>query len=225
MIDYIPSIAVGSVTIGITYLYIYRPSKLLVKGDFDGAMRIFEKMQKKRWLGRTVQQTTIFNISEIHHRTGRFEKSIATLDRMPQKRLSKNLRGVRSLLYGANLLMLGRNLDTAEVHLQVGESLVQHPSFSLFYAYLDILRDDLESAKRNVNQYLKSSPGNRYKFGQAVLVFDREFFSATDNFFLGCYYQALDDSHKAKEHFENAASCSYENYFSSKASELLASLD
>jgi hypothetical protein len=223
LIDYLFSIWLLLI-IPLAYVYAYRPFRLEAKGEYGKLMPIFEKTLRKRWLLRTSRFAAIYNIAGVHHKTGRFDRSLEWLDKLSDKKLSENLGTAYHILYAANLLMLNKDLDSAEEHLMTANRLKN--SFAcLLFCYLYLLKDDQIEARRMIDEYL-SRPRQQglVSIGIVTIVHDKAFVKTVSDFFLGYYYLRINEPGKAREHLLEASRCSYDNFYRAKAVELLKAL-
>lgn len=204
--------------------------QLLNEGKFELALAKYEGLLERGklffWLKLLDKRLIVYNIAVTYSQWGRFEESIAWLDKINPKKVPKAVIQPYHAVYAANLLHLKRDLDLAKEHLDQAATTGTMPFFLLVYSYFYVLQDDLEHAKSYIEQYLDHPNRHRESYRQrnVRLKLDKVYVTAAENFYLGLYYQAVGDAEKAKEHLFVPAMSPYDNFLKREAFRIYNSL-
>ncbi|MBW4421307.1 MAG: hypothetical protein KME13_19100 [Myxacorys californica WJT36-NPBG1] len=204
--------------------------QLLNEGKFELALAKYEGLLARGklffWLKLLDERLLIYNIAVIYHQWGRFEESIAWLDKLDPKKVPKAVTQPYHATYAVNLLYLKGDLDLAKEHLDQAAITGTMPFFLLIYSYFYQLQHDFEHAKSYVDQYLEHPNRYRetYRQGNVRLKWDKVYVTTAENFYLGLYYQAVGDVEKAKEYLFVSAMSPYDNFLKREAYRIYNSL-
>lgn len=207
------------------YFNSIKPIQLMFQGEYDRALALLKKKLKSILVQLHIDSKNgiLYNIANVYHRMGKFENSIEWLEKIERRKLDKVLKGAYYALYAQNMLMLKVDLNEAERYLEIASPLDKLTSINLSYLYFYILKNDLEKAGEKLQEYLdeKQNRKNLSMSFRTILIRDKEFLSVMENFIYGAYYQAINDRDRARESFEKAYSCPYDNCYRAKAGEWL----
>lgn len=172
------------------------------------------------------QVIIIYNIAVVYARMGEFESSITWLERIDLAKIPNISKSSYYGMYAFNLLHLGRSFEVAENYLNEAALLEKRPILDLAFCYLYLLKNDLEKATEHVKIYLDNPEKTQriYKQGTIRIKVDQTYFTGMENFYLGLYYQAMNDVKKAEEHFFAAALMPYDNFIKREAHRLYNSI-
>jgi len=203
---------------------------LMFRGEYQQALAFFQKDLKNRFASQNLKRVAIYNTALIYHRQGHFEDSIQWLEKLDSQKIDRNLQSIYYGLYAVNLLFLERNFDQVADYLSKSFALVRKPQIYLYFSYLYILQADIQQAANAIDEYhslKKNIPKTQQSFGlfKVRLIFDREFENLLENLFIGIYYQTLNEISLAREFLTKAAVYPYDNFYKSKAFELLMNLE
>lgn len=196
----------------LSYLQNKKNRNLLNEGKFEEAIKIYEDLHKKHTLkDKKYKGLYLINISKCYYRMGKFKKSNQTLERFDLKELDDNYKIMYYGMYASNLALMEKDLEKAHNYIVMARKLYDLPDLILNQAIIERVQNK-ETAGETFAEYKekasvskKASKGDT--FGQDVV----------ENYLVGLYYQKSNEKDKAKEYFEKASKCEYENYFSSKA--------
>ena len=228
------SLAIICLFIFFLFMKIYnisiKPMKLLFKGDYNQSLFIYKRLLRKNLILKldiNSRNQTIYNVANIYHRLGMFQDSIAWLEKINTKKINRSFKGFYYSLYAGNILFSSNNIELAEEYFQRAFTLIDFPIKYLSSCYLSVRKNNLEEAKIMLDEYLKQKNKTRnLSLGlTTIFIVDREFADIVEGYFLGCYYQATHDIEKAKANFVKAYSCSYDNFYTRKATEVLNQLN
>lgn len=212
------------------HLYYKKPIRLSEEGHYNDALSMFKKSLDtgKVWFRLRIlkQEIIVYSIAVAYARMGEFESSITWLERIDLAKIPNISKSSYYGMYALNLLRLGRSFEVAENYLNEAVLLGKLPMFDLVFCYLYLLKNDLEKATEHVKIYL-DNPEKRqriYKQGTVRIKVDQTYFTGMENFYLGLYYQAMNDVEQAKEHFFAAALMPYDNFIKREAHRLYNSI-
>ncbi len=194
------------------------PVRHMFTGQYDKALKVYTNILANKNANKTLRILATLNMSNIYGRRGEFDESLTYLRTLDQETLNPPYKALYLGLYGANLLMMGQDIDEAERYLHEAHELLPMSSHYLELSYLYILKDDKERAGKMIEQFMNDAepPKNSMK-----IRFDHELYGAINNYYLGYYYRATGDGHRAEEYFKLASQYPYACYFKTKAIEAL----
>jgi len=203
---------------------------LMFRGEYQQALVFFQKDLKNRFASQNIKKVAIYNIALIYHRQGQFENSMQWLQKLDSQKMDRNLQSIYYGLYAVNLLFLERNFDQVADYLSKSFALLRRPQAYLCFSYLYILQADIQQAANAIDEYhslKKNVSKTQQSFGlfKVRLIFDREFDNLLENLFMGIYYQTINEISLAREFLAKAAVYPYDNFYKSKAFELLMNLE
>jgi tetratricopeptide (TPR) repeat protein len=202
-----------------------QPMNLANEGKFQEAIDVFEKLHEKHKGKMGYKNQGIGGVANMYNRMGEFEKSNSYLDKLDFETLDNNSKAVSYAIYAHNLYFLDLDLYKARNYIKKCRELVEMPEFILLYALLELQLEGREASDKVVEEYEnlkfdKKSVGGLY----TVLLIDEFSKKVNESFMLGLYYYKIGEADKAKGYLKEAASCSYENFFSNMAKDLLIEL-
>lgn len=205
-----------------SYYSFTKPTSLMLTGNYRKSLQLYKKNLKTNILIKTSKinkDCTLYNIALNYHLIGGFEKSIEWLLKVDKASLTTNtLKGAFYSLESGNLLMLERNINTAENNLEIASSLIDLPYIYLWYCYLYLLKNNSDEAKEMIEKYLHAQKNNQKYYGEYPrLIIDQKSQDVFANLVTGLYYQAMNDATQAKDYFYKASLCPYDNIYKLKA--------
>lgn len=135
-----------------SYYSFMKPTSLMLTGNYSKSLQFFKKNLKKNIIIKTnkfYKECTLYNIAVNYHLMGGFEESTKWLLKIDKSSFSNTLKGVFYSLEAGNLLMLERDIDTAESHLKIALSFINLPYIYLWCCYLYLLKNNSNEAKKN----------------------------------------------------------------------------
>jgi tetratricopeptide (TPR) repeat protein len=197
-----------------------KPAFLMLAGDYSKSLKLSKKNLKKNILIKTHKmnkEVTLYNIALNYHLMGEFKQSTEWLLKIDRSSLSNTFKGVFYGLEAGNLLMLERNINTAESSLETASSLIEMPYIHLWHCYLYLFKNDMNKAKEMIEKYLCTQNNQKYYGNNPRLIIDLKSQDAFANLVIGLYYQAINDAAQAKDYFYKASLCPYDNIYKLKA--------
>ena len=203
-----------------------KPIRLLNDGRYADAER-YLRTQVAQAQRPSVRNAGLYNLAVALHRQGRFEESLADLEKIYVAQLDPSLHGAANALYGWNLVFLRRDLDKAERCIQVSGPLAARATTRFALAYLMLLRGRRVEADTIIRE-VTSSPPDRREFlttrGGSALVIDQRFESVIEEHLLGlCGYERGEMS-LARRHFTKVAHSAHPSFYPRHATSLLAQI-
>lgn len=201
------------------------PINLANEGKFQEAIEVFEKLHGKHKDKMGYKNQGIGGLANMYNRMGEFEKSNSYLDKLDFETLDNNSKAVSYAIYAHNLYFLDLNLYKARNYIKRCREIVEMPEFILLQALLELELEGREASDRLVEEYENLKFDKKFVGGlYTVLLIDEFSKKVNESFMLGLYYYKIGEVHKAKGYLKEAASCSYENFFSNMAKDLLIEL-
>lgn len=204
-----------------SYYSFTKPTSLMLTGNYSKGLQLYKKNLKKNIFIKTsklAKDSTLYNIALNYHLLGGFEESTEWLLKIDKASLPKNFQGVIYSLEAGNLLMLERNINTAESYLEIALSLIELPYIYLWYCYLYLLKNQSNEAKEMIEKYLHAQNNIQKSSADNVrLMIDHKSQEVFASFVIGLYYQAMNDAVQAKDYFGKASLYPYDNIYKLKA--------
>ncbi len=204
-----------------SYYSFTKPTSLMLTGNYSKSLQLFKKNLKRNILIKTsklYKDCTLYNMALNYHLMGGFEESTEWLLRIDKANLTNTLKSSVYSLEAGNLLMLGKNIHTAESYLEIALSFIGLPWIYLWYCYLYLLKNNSDEAKGMIEKYLHTQNNNQKFYGDNPrLIIDQKSLDAFASLVIGLYYQAMNDAPQAKDYFYKASLCPYDNIHKLKA--------
>lgn len=204
-----------------SYYSFTKPRSLMLTGNYSKSLQLYKKNLKKNIVIKTskiAKDFTLYDIARIYHLMGGFEESTEWLLKIDKASIPKTFKGVIYSLEAGNLLMLERNINTAESYLEIALSFIELPDIYLGYCYLYLLKNNSDKAKEMIEKYLHTQNNFQKTFADNVrLIIDPKIQDASASLIIGLYYQAMNDAVQAKDYFCKASLCPYDNIYKLKA--------
>lgn len=202
-----------------------QPMNLANEGKFQEAIEVFEKLHEKHKGKMGYKNQGIGGLANMYNRMGEFEKSNSYLDKLDFETLDNNSKAVSYAIYAHNLYFLDLNLFKARNYIKRCREIVEMPEFILLQALLELELEGREVSDKLVEEYENLKFDKKFVGGlYTVLLIDEFSKKVNESFMLGLYYYKIGEVGKAKDYLKEAASCSYENFFSNMAKDLLLQL-
>jgi tetratricopeptide (TPR) repeat protein len=218
-------IAVAAASVVISFNQWKRAMVLANEGKLDEAIQAFEKLHEKHKGKMGYKDQAVGGIANMYNRMGEFEKSNSYLEKINFDNLDNNTRAVSYAIYAHNLYFLDEDLYRARRYIKNSREMVEMPEFILLHALLELELEGQESSDDIIKQYERLNFNKKAIGGlYTILLVDEFSKKVNENFMLGLYYYKIGELNKAKEYLAQAADCSYENFFSDTAKELLKEL-
>lgn len=198
------------------------PIRLINIGEYDRAIKEFEKLMKAHEGDWKTKNQIIYSIANCLHRKGDFEESIKQLNLIKVDEMDSNLSGAYYGLFAGNLINLKNNLDIAEEYLTKSQELLKLRSSLLYRCYLEMLKGNDIGATELINEFFHYDSERGMVFGlNTTLLIDKKFENMMCNYLLGIYYLHINDLESAIMYLTKASEYRYDNYYSRKSKELL----
>ncbi|WP_160690946.1 hypothetical protein [Clostridium sp. C2-6-12] len=197
--------------------------KLLHKGQYSKAIEGFIKTKNKYGSNAKIVNAMLYNISVCNFRKGDFYEVENYLDKMDLKSCDENIKWGYFLLKANSLILSGENINAAIEYYEKAVELLDPEEAYPVKAYFEVLKENPKEALRYINAYINKEKRRKMIFDlkKSTLVYDKFVYDIENNYFLGMAYLKLNKPQLAKEYFNKASICKYENYFSKKAGEYL----
>lgn len=196
---------------------------LLYKGQYSKAIEGFMKTKNKYGSNAKIVNAMLYNISVCNFRKGDFYEVENYLDKMDLKSCDENIKWGYFLLKANSLILSGQNINAAIEYYEKAVELLDPEEAYPVKAYFEAVKGNQKEALRYINAYINKEKRRKVIFGlkKSTLVYDKFVYDIENNYFLGMTYLKLNEPQLAKEYFNKASKCKYENYFSKKAGEYL----
>jgi hypothetical protein len=194
----------------------------LSRGNYRGALRIYERLLKHPWQPYTRRRAIAYNAAVCMHRHGDLESCRHLLERLLREQLDPTLDALGHALLGQTLVLLGGDLDRAEASLAKAGALLEFSHFGLTRAILNLLEGDMESARRDFEAF-RSAGATDAIIGRGTLALvERDFEATMKSYLCGVYYLLSGDRAAARESLEQAAKADVPSFYRDNARMLLA---
>ncbi|KNF10206.1 hypothetical protein CLPU_1c03710 [Gottschalkia purinilytica] len=202
---------------------IFGTTKLLEKGKYDELIEKCEENLEYGRLNKKQKNAFINNIAVAYHRMGNFIKSKEIFDKIDTGNLDKNLRYIYYTFKIENALLTDKYSENIEEYIKKALDIYKLSSFYPTLAYYEALHNNENKSLEYINNYINSDDSKKsiWSFFNTSLIFDKFIYDIENNYLIGITYLELEKSDLAKEYLLKATKCEYDNYFTSKARELL----
>jgi tetratricopeptide (TPR) repeat protein len=194
----------------------------LSRGDYGGALRIYERLLKHPWQPYTRRRAIAYNAAVCLHRHGDLESCRHLLERLLREQLDPTLDALGHALLGQTLILLGSDLDRAESSLAKAGAMLDISHFGLARAILNLLEGDAESARRDFEAFRSAGATDPIVGRGTLALVERDFEATMKSYLCGIYHLLSGDRQAARESLELAARASVPSFYRDSARMLLA---
>jgi tetratricopeptide (TPR) repeat protein len=195
--------------------------KMLKNGKYAEGIEVLNKKLNKAWT-KDVKNIYYFNIANAYNRMGDFEKSIENLNMIDEKKLDKNLKPNYYGLYASGLYWIEGDRNRILVYMEKSLEGNVLPNLDIVRSNIELLKGNKEGAERYINLYFKKKSEKSFVMGfKSMLIIDSYFEEIMSNLYIGMFYLDKGNEELAKKYLSLSADSKYENFYSSKAKELL----
>lgn len=199
-----------------------RPTVLLQRGRYEEARRAAERLERS-WLAvmPSVRSAAAYTVACAEHLRGDLEGSLTTLARLDGVKLDVNLRYATASLRAANLVLTGRDFETAERLLREAMAIRERAEDLLLLAHVVHVRGDAAAGAALLERAATLGARGRVSVGKTILVHDAALESTIFHALRGLYFIRVGRGDLALKDLEVAARGPNGNVYADRARALV----